>query len=525
MYPVKLPPGLARNGTAYSNKNRWINANLIRWHEGAIRPIGGWQLALDSNGQQIQATGKPRGTLGWRKSDSSVWLGLGTTGTPSKLYALNQSTLTDITPGGLTNGAADGLQSGGGLGYGLGPYGITPYGGGFSAGYIADADTWSLDNFGEILLACLTADGKIYESTPTAVATQVTNSPTGCRAVVVTPERFVMALGASSDPRNVAWCSQSSRTLWAPAASNSAGSFPLQTVGRLMSGRRTDRETLLWTDSDLWSAVYVGGNLVYAFQRRGDSCGLIGPNAVTVVDGAAFWMAAGKFFVYDGAVRPIPCEVSDYVFGDLNRVQKAKIAAVPNADFDEVTWYYPSASQSGSENDRYVTLNYRLGIWTTGTLARACGVGASVFANPQLWDTNGLLYSHEIGQDRAGNVAFLESGPIELDNGDRVIRLQSLIPDERTLGDVTATIYASFYPENPETVFGPYQLSSKTDIRVTARQIRLRLAENNITSGLTADQMIMTADQMTMTADTGPTGGVDWRVGTFRLGGMVGGMR
>ena len=525
LYPIKLPPGLARNGTAYQNKNRWINGNLVRWHEGAIRPIGGWQLALDNNGQQIQAIGKPRCSLGWRKADSTAWLGLGTTGPISKLYALNLSTLSDITPAGLVNGAQDGSQVSGGLGWGLGGWGITPWGGGNTATTTIDADSWQLDNFGEILLACLTGDGKIYESTPTTQATQVTNSPTGCRGVVVTPERFIFALGASSDPRNVAWCAQQARTVWTATGSNSAGSFPLQTVGRLMAGRRTDRETLLWTDADLWAAVFIGGNAVYSFQRRGDSCGLLGPNAVTIAEGTAFWMSDNQFFVYDGAVRSMPCEVSDYVFGDLNKTQKAKIAAVPNVQFGEVTWYYPSASQNGLENDRYVTLNYRAGFWMTGSLARATGVGAAVFANPQLWDPNGLLYAHESGQDRAGNVAFLESGPIELGNGDRVVRLQSLIPDERTQGDVVASIYATFYPESPEVLFGPYQLSSKTDIRLTARQIRLRVAENNIITGLTADQMVMTADQMTMTADTGPAGGVDWRVGDFRLGGLVGGIR
>jgi len=521
LHPLKLPPGIYRNGTVYEAKNRWYSSNLIRFHEGTIRPIGGWLQALTSAGGEIQATGKPRCTLAWRKNDSMAWLGLGTTGTPSKLYAFTSGVLTDITPAGLTNGAADGQEVSGGLGYGLGPYGLTPYGGGGSGTFIADADTWSLDNFGEILLACLTADGKIYESTPTAVATQVTNSPTGCRAVVVTPERFVMALGASSDPRNVAWCSQSNRTLWAPAASNSAGSFPLQTVGRLMSGRRTDRETLLWTDSDLWSAVYVGGNLVYSFQRRGDSCGLIGPNAVCIAEGMAFWMADGQFFSYTGTVRPIPCEVSDYVFGDLNKTQKAKIAAVPNVQFGEVTWYYPSATQSGSENDRYVTLNYRLGIWMLGTLNRAAGVGASVFANPQLWDTTGKLYSHEIGMDHGGEVPFLESGPLELGSGDRVLRIQSLIPDEKTLGQVQAFFYSAYQPMETETLSAAYPLAPRTDVRESGRQFRVRF-ESVLTPTGFADGSVV--DDGSVFAGV-QSADEDFRIGAFRLGYVSGGYR
>lgn len=493
--------------------------------EGALRPVGGWVKVTDINGADVQATGFPRGAVAWRKNDATAWIGVGTTGPTSKLYAYSSGVLTDITPAGLTIGNADGSQFSGGLGYGLGGYGIVPYGGGGGGLGVIDADSWSLDTFGEILLACLTADGKLYSSTPTAQATQITNSPTGCRALVVTPERFLFALGVSTDPRLVQWADQQTLTTWTPTATNQAGNFPLQTGGRLVAGRRMDRETLLFTDADVWSAVYIGGKLIYSFTRRGDNCGLLGPQAVAIADGVAYWMGDGRFFSYAGAVRAIPCEVSDYVFGDLNRIQRAKITAYGNPLFGEVTWHYPSASQSGRENDRYVTFNYAGGYWTTGNLGRASGVSPSVFSTPQLWDTDGRLYSHETGQDRAGQIAFVESGPLELGNGDRVIRLQSLLPDERTVGSVLATFFGRFQPEGSESTFGPYQLASKTDVRLTARQIRLKLSENNIITGLKADQMVLTADQNTMTADTGPGGGVDWRVGTFRLGGLPGGYR
>src|SRR5439155_1668126 len=83
------------------------------------------------------------------------------------------------------------------------------------------------------------------------------------------------ALGAGSDPRLVQWPSQQTLTTWTPTAGNSAGSFPLQTGGRLVGGLRMDRETLLYTDADLWSAVYIGGPLFYSFARRGDQCGML----------------------------------------------------------------------------------------------------------------------------------------------------------------------------------------------------------------------------------------------------------
>jgi hypothetical protein len=518
---IALPPGLHRSGTKYQSANRWYDSHLVRFHEDAIRPIGGWVLQTDANGVQIQTTGKPRGAWSWRKSDSSAWLA---TGTQAKLYAFSGSTLTltDITPVGLTTGTQDGSTLGGGLGYGIGGYGLGGYGG-YGGNIIVDADTWSLDNFGEILLACLTSDGKIYESTPTAQATQVTNSPTGCRAVCVTSERFVFALGASSDPRNVAWSDKSNRTVWTPAAGNQAGSFPLQTTGRLVAGRRTTRETLLWTDADLWSAAFLGGALVYAFRQLGDNCGLIGPNAYTIMRDTAYWMSKGQFFIYSGVVREAPCEVADYVFTDINLTQKAKIACVPFDKWGEVWWFYPSASQSGLENDRYVMVN-ALGHWAVGKLGRAAGSGTGAFSQPMLWDTNGLLYAHETGTDKGGQVPYIETGPLELGDGDRVVLVQSLLPDELNAGDLTVQFFSSYQPETPETASNVYQLTARTDVRVMGRQHRLRFAENNIITGVTMDSGVVTMDA-SLTMDSAPAGGVDWRLGQFRAGVIPGGYR
>jgi hypothetical protein len=492
---VALPAGFFRNGTPYQGKGRWINGSLVRWVDGALRPIGGWTAALTAAGATIQVVGFPRAAIAWRKNDSTAWVGVGTN---TKLEVYSQGVLTDITPAGLVTGVADGSASSGFGAYGAGNYGAGVYGGAGAAGTISDADSWTLDNFGEILLACLTSDGKIYESTPTAQATQVTNSPTGNRAVVVTPERFVFALGAGSDPRLVQWSDQSNRTSWAVAAGSKAGSFPLQTGGRLMAGKRSDRETLLWTDADLWAAVFIGGTLVYSFQRRGTDCGLIGPNAVCMAGTVAYWMSNKQFlaYAYPGPVRSIPCEVSDYVFGDLSLAQRAKITAVSLSQFKEVWWFYPSASQTGTENDRYVKLNTDTGKFDTGNLGRAAAVGTDVFPNPQMWASDGTLYTHENGQNRSGQTAFVESGPL-LD-GDRVIRIQSLIPDTLQ-GPLQATFFGKDHQQSAESTFGPYALSPITDVRLTTRQPRIKLD------------------------DLGAA--VDWRLGTFQLGVQQGGYR
>src|SRR6266487_4505079 len=111
---LDLPPGLSSNGTKYQNRNRWVDGSLVRFHEGSIRPVGGWTLNRDANGADLHIVGTPRGALGWRDNTSTGQLAVGTTGIPSKLYVLSNGILTDITPAALVNGISDGsLQTGG----------------------------------------------------------------------------------------------------------------------------------------------------------------------------------------------------------------------------------------------------------------------------------------------------------------------------------------------------------------------------------------------------------------------------
>ena len=491
LIPLKIPPGVYRNGTEYQSAGRWYDANLVRWYENTLRPIGGWRKKSNT-----ALTGKCRGILTWKTNSGARYIAAGT---QSKLYAMDENNvIKEITPTGIASGRADAVS---GTGYGYNTYGSFAYGVARpDAGAVAPATTWSLDTWGEYLVACSDTDGKLYEwqlgfATPT-LAVAITNAPTGCAALLSTAERFLFALGASSNPRLVKWSDQEDNTTWTAAATNQAGDFELNTVGSLKCGKRVRGINLLFTDVDVHTATYVGLPYVYQFERAGSGCGVISSQAVAAIDSAAIWMSRSGFWIFDGYVKPLPCDVSDYVFTNMNYNQASKVYAVHNSKYGEVWWFYPSSSSN--EVDSYVTYNYREGHWNIGTLGRTAGVDRGVYLNPIMVDADGYIYEHEVGYNYDSGTVYAESGPYEIGVGENIMSVRQVIPDEMTLGEVQISFKSRMYPTSVETTHGPYSASQPTDARFSGRQVKIRY-----------------------------TGAVleDWRVGVTRVDAIAAGKR
>jgi hypothetical protein len=471
--PLKLPPGVYKNGTEYQAVGRWNDANLVRWYENTLRPVGGWRKRSSQ-----QVSGLCRGFINWRDNGATRWTGIGT---HSKLYAMNESgTIKDITPTGFAVGAANAIIK---TGYGYGDYGRFSYGiARPDLGAITPATTWSMDTWGEYLIACSNSDGKIYEwqlgfSTPT-LAAAIANAPVSNSAVMVTAERILFALGAGGNPRKVQWCDQENNTSWTPATDNLAGDFELATPGALLAGKRVKGVNLLFTDVDVHTAQYVGAPFVYGFEKAGSGCGLISAQSVAAIDTAAIWMSRAGFWIYDGYVKPLPSDVSDYVFQNINFNQASKVYAVHNSKYGEIWWYYPSSASN--ENDSYVTFNYRENHWSIGSLARTAGTDSGVFLTPMLVSADGYVYEHEVGYNYDGASLFAESGPIQIGNGDNVMSVREVIPDEQSLGEAVVSFTSRLYPTGAESSFGPYSAANPTSVRFSGRQVNMKVTGNTL---------------------------------------------
>lgn len=487
--PIMPPPGVYGNGTEQQAAGRWARANRVRWRGGSMEPIGGWAQRFTSS------VSNPRAMHTWLSLNNVRRIAMGSYDRLLVVTAAN--VITDITPLALVPGDIDAEQN---FGYSGGAYGTGLYGTTRAApGDFGEASVWSLDNYGQFLVACMASDGRAlwWDLNTANRAVAISGAPTGNAALIVTAEDFLMLLGAGGDPRKVQWPDQQSLTVWAPAANNQAGDYTLRTNGQILQGVRVRGQTLILTDVDAHVATYQGPPFVYSFSTVSGSCSAVSRRCAVEFGGEAYWMGAGAFYRYNGGdAEEIPCEVTDYVFNDINQSQQSKVWAVTNSQFGEVWWFYPSSSSN--ECNRYVAYSVNENHWATGELSRLCGVDRAVFRAPIWADAAGTTYNHETGMNIDGELPWAESGPITLGNGDNVVMVRGAIADEVTAGDTQLAFRVRSYPNAPERAVGPYPASNPIHFRFSGRHVVMRIEAVRL---------------------------ADWRVGRYSLDIMPGGER
>lgn len=484
LFPVQIPPGMVRAGTEYQSRGRWYDGSLVRFFNGTIQPVGGWQ-EVETGGETV--TGRPCGLFGWRSNfDGDEYRLFAAIGTNEGLWVYDNNVMTDITPVDFVSGAGTATEGNGWgrAGWGLGPYGIGDTG--------IDARTlgvpqWHLDAWGEFLVGCYAGDGRLFQweldvagPTPAEV---LPNAPIDCVGCFVTTERIMVALGASGDARRVAWSDQEDNTTWTAAPNNTAGDLQVATAGVIVTAVQGRTGALIFTDVDVHQMSYIGSPFYYGIERVGDKCGIIAVHAKVATDTFVVWMSKNGFYVYDGYVKPVPCEVQDFVYGNLNTAQASKIYASHVGQWGEVWWFYPSLGST--ENDAYVVWNYRENHWTLGRLRRATYIDRGVWSFPLATDETGILYAQERGVvangQARGALVNLRSGPIELGTGERVMQVNQIIHDEsEAANSLILSIVTRFTPEGTPYTFGPYtlnQASGYTDVRASGRQVEMSFVE------------------------------------------------
>lgn len=384
-------------------------------------------------------------------------------------------------------------SAGSGFGWGVGPWGGGTWGTARPVGLTTlMLRLWSIDHWGEDMIACPRGGGYyqwVAADGPAVRAVQVTNAPTlSAWAMIGAPERHAIAYGADTsgtqDPMLIRWSDVEDLTDWTATATNSAGSFRLNGGTRIQNALRTANEILVWTDAALFSQQFVGLPYVYSFRMIGQNCGVIAPNAAATHNGITCWMDSNAFHIYTGAVRTLPCDVWDYVFNNLNRVQIDKIYACPIEFFNEIRWYYPSTSGSG-ENDLFVSVCLDDYTWNIGTRSRTAQITAGIYHYPIATGSDFMLYYEEITHDANGAAlrSYLETGYIDLADGTEIIYLDRIIPDFTLTGTINVYVKGRMYPGGDTVTKGPFVVTTTTrwiNPRIRCRQVAFLFESNEI---------------------------------------------
>jgi len=236
---------------------------------------------------------------------------------------------------------------------------------------------------------------------------------------------------------------------WVPTTTNTAGDLRVQAGTRIICGVRSRQEILIFTDFSLNSLQFTGTSEVFALQELDNNISIMGPNAVTIVNNAAYWMGVDRFYIYTGRVDTLPCTLRQYIFQNINQSLSSLFFAGGNAEYNEIIWFYASADSS--EINRYVIYNYLEQIWYFGTLNRTAWTDAGYVVNP-IAAGGGWMYQHEDGvndgQPQGASAlpidSYIQSADFDVGDGDKFMLLRRVIPDinfrNSTSGD-TATAY------------------------------------------------------------------------------------
>lgn len=344
-------------------------------------------------------------------------------------------------------------------GWGAGQWGAGAWGIGTAS--LSQIRLWSQQNFGQDLVFGPYQGPIYYWSAATGLGTRAvllsslagaTDVPTIQNFIFVSDaNRFVLAFGCNDygsivqDPMLIRWSDQESATDWTPTATNQASSLRLSHGSRIVTAVQTRQEIVVLTDSSVYSLQYLGPPVVWGSQLLGDNISIVSQNGAVSASGRVYWMGVDKFYVYDGRVQTLRCDLRQYVYSDINLNQSLQFFSGTNEGFNEVWWFYCSANSTVI--DRYVIYNYGEDIWYYGTMARTAWLDSGLRDNPtattyvpsttvgNTTTYGGRMLNHEFGVDDNvdGNaqpmVTLIASTEFDLEDGHQFGFVYRILPD------------------------------------------------------------------------------------------------
>lgn len=368
------------------------------------------------------------------------------------------------------------------------------------------ANQWSLDTWGEDLLALRRGDRIVYMDNDVSVvptrAVEVTSAPLANTFLVSPNDRHVICYGSEPfavsgiDNMTVRWSSQEAFDEWSPIpVSSNSGEVVLTEGSRIIGAARSRNAINIWTDKAMYTQQFIGPPFTFSFTQAGSNCGLIGPHAAIDYDGISYWMGQNNFFAFDGRVQTMPCTIRRKLFEDFNTTNQEKVYAGINSEFKEIIWLYPLAASP--EPNAYVIYNTEERTWVYGKLFENGIVTTfqdrNVYRNTLMTGRttesgDNYIWNNEPEGTYRGDgqqlVSFLESAEFDLDTGKQLMFIDKLIPDYSFDSGEQVNFFVNVkdYPSGTVQEKGPFvfnQNTTKVNLRARGRSATVKVSGTN----------------------------------------------
>lgn len=421
-----------------------------------------------------------------------------------------------------------------GYGWGAGAWGRLAWGEGSLTPVVDQQRDWFMDNFDNDLVANI-RNGPIYIweytgafNTRAVLLSSLSGAegvPVEAMQILVSQnDKHLLAFGAvpygstspgDFDPLLIRWASQDQPEKWNPTPTNSAGFLRVSRGSRIIRALPTRQETLVFTDSHLYSLQFTGTTDVFALQEMADNISIMSPRACITANNVTYWMGTDKFYAYSGRVETLPCTLRNHVFNNFNYNQAPQVICGTNEGWHEIWWFYPS--QNSGVNDSYVIFNYMEKVWYYGTIARTAWLDSPLRQYPQGVGGN-YVYNHEQGSndDTLPMTSYIQTNDFDIGDGENLLLIKRIIPDINFEGSTAASpiVYMTMKPRNfpgsnyntsnnpsvtRSTTVPIEQYTDQVFIRARARQMGFKIQSEDLN--------------------------VQWQLGTPRLDGRPDGKR
>ena len=373
--------------------------------------------------------------------------------------------------------------------------------------------TYYLFNVQGVTANLLDSGGNVVNTTSTGSSVYISNLvdvPVKQDYIIVSDtSRFAIVFGCNDygsttlDPMLIRWSDQENPYEWTPDATNQAGSIRLSHGSQIQTAIQTRQEIVIFTDQALYSMQYVGAPYYWKTQLLGDNISIMGQNAAALASGIVYWMGKEKFYIYDGRVQTLDCDLRKFIFNNLNQSQNQQVYASTVEAFNEVWWFYCTGTNTSP--DSYVVYNYLEKVWYYGTMGRTAWIDSGLYVSPIGATVNNRLVYQESGVDdnETGTAApidaYISSSEFDIGDGHNFAFVWRILPDltfegstDGTTPEATMTLYPMYNSgsgtNNPRSngvqsinlSANPTTFTGEVYTRVRGRQLIIKMESNKI---------------------------------------------